>query len=67
MIKAFQSIKVWRYRRKVKTAISILKDLNNIMKLAGYKRYERRRIWRGLLKNAKIANELVSIYKMGPS
>jgi len=64
MIKTF---KVWRYRRKVKIAIAILKDLNNVMKLAGYKRYERRRIWRDLLKNSKVANELTNIYKMGPS
>ena len=60
-------LKIWLYKRKVKVAISILKDLDKMMKLAGYKRWEKRRIWNDLLKSKTIASELKDIYKMGPS
>ena len=63
----FKAFKVWLYRRRVKVAIKVLGDLNNIMRLAGYKRCDRRRIWKDLLKNSKVVEELSSVYKMGPS
>lgn len=62
-----KTLKIWHYKRKVKVAINILKDLDVMMKMAGYKRSERRRVWKDLSKNDTIVNELKDIYKMGPS
>jgi len=51
MIKAF---KAWRYRRKAKKAIAIVRKLNNIMKSAGYSRSARRQIWHDFPKEYKL-------------
>jgi len=59
MIRAIRAMGVWRYRRKAKKAIAIVRELNNIMKLAGYSRSARRQVWHDFSKEYKL--------KMGPS
>lgn len=52
--------RVW-YRIRLKVAMSMLQDLDEVMKRAGWSRGERRRFWREFIKNTKVRSRVIRI------
>lgn len=53
----------WYYKWKVKSGLKMLKNLDIIMKGAGWNRQQRRQFWRDFIKDQAKDETIISLFK----
>jgi hypothetical protein len=61
----FAALKRWWFRRKVRNAAYILRQMDSYMAGAGYKRAERRQFWRDFISNQAVRDSTLDELDQG--